>query len=299
MTLQRIATRILTCSAAALSLTAAAYALNNQSFVSATGNDTNPCTSTLPCATINHALTVTNSGGEIVVATSGSYAPATISQAVTITAPASVDASVSTTAAGNAITISTTGNVSINGLTLRGHATGTDGILVDGVGALRLNNLQIQNFTGNGVEFKAADGEMSMYNTNLNNNGNDGLLIDAVGARVWVEGCSFDGNNNAGADSGVGKLSIADSNAHYNGVAFYSHGGTVTLYNTRAIFNTTGLQVSEKGHLHFANCLLSDNKTAWDVATGGVLSGSNPGTTLIAPGQTPNTGSLGVATVLK
>lgn len=283
----------------ALAFTFPAHALQNQSFVSPTGNDTNPCTLAEPCLTINHALTVTSVGGEIVLAASGTYATATITQAVNLNAPAGVDASISTTTATNAITITTTGGVSINSITLRGHAIGNDGILVDQVGVLRLNNMTILNFAANGVEFKSADSNMSMYNSQLNNNGNDGLLLDAPGTKAWVEGSSFDGNANAGADSGSGKLSIADSNAHYNGIAFYSHGGSVTLYNARAIFNTTGFEVSATGHLHFANCLLSDNKTAWDVAPGGILSGSNPGTTLVAPGQTPVVGALGVATVLK
>ncbi len=32
-----------------------AFGLSNQTFVSATGNDTNPCTLAMPCLTINHA----------------------------------------------------------------------------------------------------------------------------------------------------------------------------------------------------------------------------------------------------
>jgi hypothetical protein len=290
----------LTCAAMALAFTLAAHATSNQTFISATGNDTNPCTSAQPCLTINHALTVTTVGGEIVVATSGTYAPATIDQAVNITAPASVDASISVTTAGeNAITVNSTGNVSINGLTLRGHAAGGDGILVTQVGVLRLINMQIQNFTTNGVEFKSADSDMNVYSSNFLNNGNDGIRIDAAGAKAWVVGSSFDSNTNAGADSGLGKMSIADSNAHNNAVGFFANGGSITLYNTRAIFNTTGFKVSATGHLRFANCLLSDNTAAWDVVTGGVLSGSNPGTTLIAPGQTPNRGTMSAPVVLK
>jgi hypothetical protein len=302
MHMHRMTTSVLSCAALALASTLTAHALSNQTFISNKGSDSGTCSSADPCASITYALTQTSPGGEIVIATSGTYAPATLTQAVNLNAPASVDASISTPATPsgvNAITINTTGNVNLNGITLRGHGTGNDGILVEQVGVLRLNNMTIQNFTSNGIEFKSADSEMSMYNSSLLNNGNDGLVLDASGAKAWVEGSSFDSNNNAGADSGQGKLSIADSNAHYNAIGFYAHGGSVTLYNTRAIFNTTGLEVSAKGRLHFANCLLSDNTTAWNVATGGVLSGSNPGTTLVAPGQTPNTGTLGVATELK
>lgn len=284
----------------ALAFTIPATAASNQTFISSTGNDTNPCTYKLPCLTIDHALTVTTPGGEIVVSTSGNYAPAAIGQSVNIDAAGGVDASISvTTSAENAITINTSGNVSINGLTLRGHATGNDGILVSQVGVLRLNNMQIQNFTANGIEFKSMDSEMNMYNSNMVNNGNDGLLIDASGARAWVEGCAFDSNTNAGVDSGAGRVSIADSNAHDNAVAYLASSGTVTLYNTRAIFNATGLQVGATGHMRFANSLLSDNKTNYNVAKGGILQGSDPGSTMFATGSTTNKGTLSVPIILK
>jgi hypothetical protein len=277
-----------------------AFGLSNQTFVSATGNDTNPCTLAMPCLTINHALSVTNSGGEIVVATSGSYAPASLTQAVSLDTAGGVDASIVASAAGaNAITVNTSGNVSINGLTLRGYATGNDGILVTQVGVLRLNNVTIQNFVADGIEFQAAGGQLGMYNSQSNNNGHDGLQVNASGAKAYVEGSAFDRNGYAGGDSVDGKLTISDSNAHYNDVGFYANGGSVTLYNSRAIFNTTGFKVSASGHMHFANCLLSDNTKGWSVAAGGVLSGSDPGTTLIAPGQTPNSGVMSVPTTLK
>jgi hypothetical protein len=299
MQMDRFTRSVISCAATALAFTLTAHATTSgQTFVSPTGNDTNPCTSAEPCLTINHALTVTSVGGEIVLSASGTYAPASITQAVNLSAPASVDASISTTAAGNAITIDTTGNVGINGITLRGHSIGTDGILVTQVGVLRLNNLTIQNFTLNGIEFQSAGGEMSLYNSSLLNNGHDGIQINAAGAHAYVEGSAFDRNGFAGGDSALGKLTISDSNAHYNDIGFYADNGSVTLFNSRAIFNTVGFKVNASGSMHFANCLLSDNVKSWDIVAGGVLSGSNPGTTLVAPGQT-HTGPIGAATVLQ
>lgn len=280
-------TSVLSCAALALASTLTAHATTNTvSYVSVTGNDTNPCTQTMPCLTIDHALTVTTSGGDVILATSGTYAPATISQWVTITAPAGVDASIAATTSGtDAITVSTTKNVTLNGFTLRGHGTGNDGILVESVGNLTLNNLTIQYFVNDGIEFKAADGELNVFSSNFYGNTNDGLLMNASGARAWVVGSAFDGSKNAGAESELGKLAIADSNAHYNKTAFLSSGGSVTLDTDRAIFNTVGFGVEATGRLHFAHCLLSDNGKAYDVASGGVLQGTTPGTTFIVPGQ--------------
>lgn len=299
MKINRFTLGIAPCAAFVLAFTAQAQ--NAVSYVSTTGNDSNTCTSSAHCRTIAKALTVTNSGGEVVVVDSGSYGNGsvlTISQPVTISA-VGVDASISITTSGvNAITVNTTGKVNLNGLTLRGHAAGNDGIQVTQVGTLHLNNTTIDDFTVDGINFESAGNDLVMYNSQSNNNGHDGLRVNAAGAHAYVEGSAFDSNAFAGGDSVDGKLTISDSNAHFNEIGFYSHGGSVTLYNARSIFNKTGLEVSAGGHMHFANCLVSDNTAAWNVAAGGVLSGSDPGTTLIAPGQTPNTGARSVPTTL-
>ncbi len=298
MQMHRPMIKQIVCAAMALAFTTAAWALNEVSYVSTTGNDTNPCTEKLPCLTIDHALAVTSPGGTIILQTSGAYDPATISQAVTIEA-VGVDAWISTTAAGNAVTISATGNVTLNGFALRGHGKGTDGVMVTQVGVLRLFNLQIDDFTSNGVEFDASGGEMNVSNLQADSNANDGLLINATGAEAYVDGSSFDVNASAGAVSEVGKLTLNNSSAHFNGVGFAADGGTVTLNNDRAIFNGTGLGVSATGKMRFANCLVSDNTTAaWNVAVGGQLSGSSPGTTFIVPGQM-HSGHLSLATILE
>jgi Right handed beta helix region len=300
MKLDRSISKLLSCAAIALALPFAVQAQNPVSYVATTGSDSNNCTSSAYCRTIAKALTVTNSGGEVVVEDSGNFGTTgiTISQAVTISA-VGVEASLDATS-GDAVTVSAgTGNVTINGLNLRGHTTATNGVLADTVGILRLENVTIASFANDGVKFAAADGDLNVYSSNLNNNGNDGLILDASKSRAYIDGTGFDGNANAGADSGTGKLTINNSSAHYNGIGFYAHGGTVTLNNSRVVFNTTGLQVSPAGKLRFANCLVSDNTAAWNVAAGGLLSGSSPGTTLIAPGQTPNKGVIGAATTLQ
>jgi hypothetical protein len=45
----------------------ASIAQNNRTFISGDGSDTNPCSLTLPCRTFGQAISVTNSGGEVVV----------------------------------------------------------------------------------------------------------------------------------------------------------------------------------------------------------------------------------------
>src|SRR5579871_1161487 len=86
-------TRVMNCAALALIFAFTAQAQNNRSFVATTGNDANTCSASAYCRTFTRALAVTNSGGEIVVVNSGGYGPATITQAVVITA-IGIDASI-------------------------------------------------------------------------------------------------------------------------------------------------------------------------------------------------------------
>jgi len=283
---RQFATACLVCALLTLVFTVTAQASANRTYVSTHGNDANTavnCSASANCRTFAAALSVTNPGGEIIVVNSGSYGPATISQPVSITAIGIVASILATS--GNALTISTIGNVNLTGLSLDGHGAGTDGILVSEVGFLRLYNMSIQKFKNDGIEFDAASGNLAVYNSIVNDNGNDGLLF-ASSANAYVNGTSFDGNKSAGCESSTGNMTVVDSTAHINGIGFYAAGGTLSLDNDRVIFNGTGLEASSTGHLYFARCLVTNSTTdSYNVASGGVLSGTDPGTTLITPGQ--------------
>jgi probable HAF family extracellular repeat protein len=283
-------------SSAGLTLTVNQAVLNSRSFAATTGSDANDCSVTTYCRTLASALASTSPGGEVVIVSSGGYGPVTITQPLVITA-IGADASITATS-GNALTINTAGNVTITGLDLNGGGTGTDGILVQAVGFLRLNNAQIQNFANNGIEFVAASGNLAVYDSKINDSGHDGLLLQATGAQAYVHNTNFDNNAFAGADSVLGSMTIAESAAHNNRYGFYADGGTVSLTSDSAIFNTYGLAANSSGTVSFANCLISDNTTAWSVAAGGTMSDTSPGTNLITPGQA-TVGTLAIATVLQ
>jgi len=279
----------------ALAFAVTAQALNNRSFVATTGNDANACTPSAYCRSFAAALAVTNPGGEIVVVNSGGYGPATITQPVIITA-IGVDASISATS-GNAFTIDTPGNVTITGLNLHGEGTAQNGIFVQQVGFLRLYGMLIENFVNTGVFFDAS-GNLAVYDSKITDCVFDGLLLDNDTAQAYVENSAFDNNQNAGAESLRGAMTIADSSAYYNAIGFYADDGTVTLYNDSASFNATGLQAVLGGVLYFADCVVSGNTTDYNIASGGSITGSNPGTTLITPGQGA-TGTLSTAIALQ
>src|SRR5437660_8336392 len=83
-----------------------ANAQNTRSAVSVTGSDAATCTVPDPCRTFGAALSKTNSGGEVIVLSSGGYGPFTVSQAVTIVSPPGIYAAIAP-ASGIGISIST------------------------------------------------------------------------------------------------------------------------------------------------------------------------------------------------
>ena len=288
----------LTASALGLAFTVSAQAGASRTFVSTTGNDANTsvnCSASANCRTFGAALSVTNSGGEIVVLSSGGYGPATISQPVIITA-IGVDASISVTTSGNGLTINTPGNVTLIGLNLHGEGTGTHGILVQQVGFLRLYDMLIENFQSHGVDFGVV-GKLAVYGSIFNDNANAGIEVNNASAFAYVHGSSFDHNFIAVA-VGAGSATVADSDAENSFGAFHAFAGTLTLVNDRAISNGTALIVESGATLYFAGCLIANNGTAYNIVSGGTMSGTSPGTSLIAPGQTL-TGTLGTAIVLQ
>ena len=285
----------LACAIVALGFTPTAHAAANRTFVSTLGNDSNTsvnCSASAHCRTFSAALSVTNPGGEIVVVDSGGYGPVTINQAVTISAIGIV-ASISQPSSGeNAITISTTGNVTLIGLGLHGLAGGNDGILVSQVGVLRVFSLLIENFKNDGIEF-ASTGTLAMYDSNLNGNAANGLEVSAAGS-VFVHNTGFDGNKTAGVLASNGNVTLADSFAHGNTSGVDGTGGTIALFGDHLVLNTTaGISISS-GSITLANCLVTQNAKPY-VISGGSLSGSNPATSLLTG---TGTGTPAAATAL-
>lgn len=303
-------------SAMALVFAVSARAGATRTFVSTAGNDSNTssnCGPVTPCRTFTAALTVTNSGGEIVVLTSGGYGPATITQPVIITAT-DVDASISvTTLDDSGLTINTPGNVTITGLSLHGQATGAFGIDVQQVGFLRLYNVLIENFKSFGIDFQSQPvvtmGTLAIDGSTINDNGlfppYQGFLSAGIevqprgnGGSVYISNTSFN-NNNIGVSASGLPVTVVDSSAENNGTGFLAHsGGTLVLSNVRAVSNGIGLSAQDNGMLYFANCLIANNTAAYSIDQFSSLAGSNPGTSLIGTAQTVS-GTLSTAVVLQ
>ncbi|MEG3143366.1 putative Ig domain-containing protein [Sphingomonas sp. RT2P30] len=129
---------------------AAAVAIG-RSWVSRSGLDSNPCTRAAPCLTFQAALALTVPGGELNCLDRAGYGQATIVQSVSILCDRT-GASVPV-AAGNGIVIAAgpADIVTLSGLDISGSAAAGNGILVQSVGTLRVENSRLHGFTATGA----------------------------------------------------------------------------------------------------------------------------------------------------
>ncbi len=120
-----------------------------RTFVSVLGADANTasnCSSASPCRGFAAALTVTDSGGEIIVKDSGGYGAVSINKSVSIIAPEGVYAGISVFS-GDGIGISTAGvKIRLKGLSINGLG-GTRGIYMTNGATLTVEGCVIRNFS--------------------------------------------------------------------------------------------------------------------------------------------------------
>src|SRR6266550_8497663 len=128
--------------AIALIVSTAAFAQNNRSFVSTTGNDANSCTAGNECRSFSRAISVTNSGGDIIAISSGGYGPFTIDKSITVMGAPGVVAAITTAADGIDIPAGPTDKIVLRGLSV--NANGSVGI---GISAGDFGMLAIENCT--------------------------------------------------------------------------------------------------------------------------------------------------------
>jgi len=230
-----------------------------RTFVSIGGSDGNTasnCSSTSPCRGFAAALTVTDSGGEIIVKDSGGYGPVTIAKSVSLIAPDGVYAGISVTS-GNGVTIATPGiKVVLRGLSINGLG-GSNGVSMTDGDELLVENCHIANFStiasiGLNVAgsirvkvlrsifaddyygaFFAAGAKASLDGTHFTR-GYSGVVVSASGGMTARASVTRSSSNNAvfhgflaTADSGgVAELEVKDSEMSANSIGGYVDSGT-------------------------------------------------------------------------
>ena len=272
-----------------------------RTFVSGLGNDANPGTREQPKRTFASALTVTDTGGEIIALDSAGYASSTltIDKAISIIAPPGVYAGVKVPAFATGIFVNATaaGMVTLRGLTITGGAVGIefysakafylenctikgvagDGFFSGGAGSVFMKDTSITGCTERGIYIATPSIRLSADNVRLEKN-KTGMDIN-TGSDAWISHSVISGNTNWGvrataSSSGtVTEVALEECAITGNGTGLQPDNGTGT-----AIIRASNLTVSGNTNLGLASCcgsLLSrGNNTVEGNGTNGSFSGS-------------------------
>ncbi len=257
-----------------------------RTFVSISGSDANTvtnCGNATPCRGFTAALTVTDSGGEIIVQSSGGYGPVTIDKSVSIIAREGIYAGISVFS-GNGITIATAGvKVVLRGLSVNRLGGSGSGISMTAGDSLVVQHCVISNFSssnglyvsgavtvrlldsllqGNNVGAFFVNGPSVLVSgSRFIDNADSGLSVFALGSGVTtkleVNRSEASGNGSAGINgwtgsSGRWELNVKDSVASRNGHGIYarSNGGTTLASVTGSLISgntSTGLTAEGSG----------------------------------------------------
>jgi hypothetical protein len=180
-----------------------------RTWVSALGDNDNPCSRTAPCQTFAGALVKTQAGGEISVLDPGGYGSVTINKAISIVADG-VEGGI-TAAFANAIVVAAGASdvVSIRGLQIEGAVSGLNGIRFTSGGALHVENCVIRGFqttsagNGNGIAFlPTGNSRLQVTDSIIEKNGSvgtgGGILVRPTGtgtAKVGLSGVTLANNS--------------------------------------------------------------------------------------------------------
>jgi hypothetical protein len=178
---------------ASLGLSGAAQA---QIFISASGKDTDNCTRTAPCRTLQRGVNATSPGRELTILTSGEYGRATINKGMTVLAEG-VSANIRSFASGSTgIDIDAPGQkVALKGLFITGGDGGDFGVRVTAAAAVHIENCTVERFTQDGIRMLSTDQtELFVSGTTSRYNGANGLYANGGGTRLTVDNSRFEDN---------------------------------------------------------------------------------------------------------
>ena len=230
----------------ALGAASESQALANRVFVSArSGNNGNACDNiNTPCQTLTGALAQLNPDGEAIVLDSGGYGKFTVTQGVTIEAPAGVTAFIHPSS-GEAILINAPGaTVTLRGLVLN-VGTG-NGIDVFAVGTLNVENCSISGFANTGI-IMGSGGRLNVKGTDIKG-GLAGIFIanSSGTAEVSIDHCHLDGNSFGflSQPTSPGSVTTAASNSTAN---HNSNGGWVIANTGATVLSLEFCTGSENG----------------------------------------------------
>lgn len=281
----RYALHILALAAFTLMLASVAQAQATRTWVSGTGDDSNPCSRTSPCRTFAGAIPKTASSGEIDALDPGSYGTVLINKAITLDGGEGQVAGI-TASSGIGITVSAgaADTVIIRNITINGLEQGPRGVSYTGGGLLVLDHVTIDRIAGPAFFIKGSSSstplqaELNHVNMNSNNTGIEAedysftALRDSVITGNYHKGIFSFGVNMAPANGTTASVKLENNEISYTQSAIRMvgtqfGGGTPTLWarNNHLYRNFYGLNTTNDVHYHSAG-----NNTISETMPGGL-----------------------------
>jgi len=262
-----------------------AQAQATRTWVSGVGNDADPCSRTAPCKTFAGAISKTATGGEIDVLDPGGFGTLTITKAITIDGgTGSGWGSVLASNGVNGFVINITTNLATDKVILRnlsingaGTTLGVDGVrFLDGA-ELTLENVVIENFSGDGIDIpQTQQSATHLRNVTMNNIAGSGIKITTgVGqALITVEDSSIHATTN-GFDA-IANVRAALRNSTFDkGTTCVRTNGSGSIVNADGLFVTycsTGVQASTGSTINIGNSMIVQNATGLNLNSGTINS---------------------------
>jgi hypothetical protein len=190
-----------------------------RTYLSASGNDLNPCTVVAPCRLLPAALAAVKTGGEVWILDSANYntAQVDVTRSVTILAIPGVLGSLVGNG-GDAIRVNgAAAMVSLRNLNIVDLSGGFNGVnFVQGL-ELTLDQCEIYGMGESGIRAAASGGRLMVRNSVLRGNGNYGVHVEGT-VSANLEGVRMLGNSLAGLLAANGaQVTLANSVSADNG----------------------------------------------------------------------------------
>jgi hypothetical protein len=269
----------------------AAMAQSPQTFVSGQGKDKGSCSQTAPCRTFTQAISQTIAGGAVIAMDSATYAPFTVTKALTVEAPFGAAVTVNS---GDGIDIDAgaTDTVILRGLTINSQGSSGNGIVLNSAGTLHIEHCVVNAFTEFGASGITIAGAASVFVKDTiardNYNGIGVALGSAAGvtATITLEQVHLDANRiglsiatEAGQQvTGAVGHSSASGNAAAGFVLNANAGGNISMNIDSCLLTNSGIGLvvesssTSAATAYIAFCTLSHNTiNGFDVGGSGAI----------------------------
>ena len=261
-----------------------------RTFVSAGGNDIDPCSQTAPCATFAGALSKTFINGEINCLDAGGYGAVTITKSITIDCTGTYASILANGVTGIIVNIPASANdphrsVRLRGLSINGTGasgtvgtrTGIDGIRVAAGLSLFVEDTVIGEFTEQGIQVQTgATFNLSLDRVRIRNTNASGIALSGSAGQVVasLNKVRIHGTPTALALSGSVRANLRDVTIAHSttGIATSGLNNIVNAQNIMVSFATTALQANATGTIRVANSVITQNSTGLNANGGAMIS---------------------------